>query len=251
MLVWDDELEVAVDEVPPEDIHGPLSASTQFSVSSVPLPRRMRSLSAAGDFPPPMRRTSTEAPRPVPFSAKFQRVHPGTTGVTVLEHLERLDAVEASLKRLGVDDSVIEEEDEEIDVGESSQRKPAKAPQTVQGEPGMSPRLLSSQFSPNRPPDSLPAVAEVDPSIHSNEEIDEEDLVAMSKSMSHVESSQRDGHRHGRWATQAQSPEIDTTRVGLDWMQETESHKRTVIVEVRRPINKYCLSDNLVNITVA
>jgi len=42
-------------------------------------------------------------------------VHRSVTGVTVLEHLERLDAVEASLTRLGTgEDTVIEEE---VDVG--------------------------------------------------------------------------------------------------------------------------------------
>ena len=71
----------------------------------MPLPRRTRSHSHSAEFPPPSRRRSSKAERPIPFSAKFQKVHPGTTGVTVLEHLERLDAVEAGLQRLGVEES--------------------------------------------------------------------------------------------------------------------------------------------------
>lgn len=50
-------------------------------------------------FPPPARR---RRPRPVPFASKLPRVHPGTTGVTVLEHMERVDAVEERLRRLAI-----------------------------------------------------------------------------------------------------------------------------------------------------
>ena len=53
--------------------------------------------------------------------------------MTVLEHMERLDAVEAGLKRLGVDEDVVVDDEErvppaevEVDVGESSSA-PAKA----------------------------------------------------------------------------------------------------------------------------
>jgi phosphatidylinositol 4-kinase type 2 len=249
VLVWDDEIEIGPEDAAQdaEDaVTGAVSASSRASIFSVPLPHRQRSLSATDQFPPPMRRTSTEAPRPVPFSAKFQRVHPGTTGVTVLEHLERLDAVEASLKRLGADDSVIEEEEEE-DVAESSQAaKPvpvpaaAATPATAANEGarvvGASPRMPTAQFSPVGSPEGLPSVPEVDPMEASVDDLDEEDLVAMSKSTSHVEvSSRKHGHGHGRWATQTQDqPTIDTSR-GFDWMhtEEGEAPKRTVIVEVR------------------
>ena len=52
----------------------------------------------------------------------YSKVHPGTTGAAVLEQMERLDAVEASLKKLGggvgsEDDS--EDVDREVDMGES------------------------------------------------------------------------------------------------------------------------------------
>ncbi|KAJ7901822.1 phosphatidylinositol 3 and 4-kinase-domain-containing protein [Mycena olivaceomarginata] len=115
VMVWDDEIEIAEEDFDDERLPSP-----RMSISSVPLPRRTRSRSSGRDFPPPIHRTSTDAsgvPRPVPFAAKFKRVHPGTKGIDVLEHLERLDAVEASLQRLGVDEY---DDEEEVDVGESS-----------------------------------------------------------------------------------------------------------------------------------
>ena len=198
MLVWDDEIpEEIVQELP----NGPTSPQ---SMNTVPLPRRTRSQSS-GEFPPPIRRTSTDAsgvPRPVPFAAKFQRVHPGTTGVTVLEHLERLDAVEASLQRLGVDET------EEVDVGDAATR--------------VSPRLESTsniQTSPFSPPGSpLPTVHEVSSSRSS---IAEEDLVALSKSTSHVE---------GLYPFSQQGM---TSSAGIEWIQTADPPvKRTVVVEV-------------------
>jgi len=203
--VWDDELEIpeeTIQELP----NGPASPQ---STNTVPLPRRARSQSS-GEFPPPMRRTSTDAsgvPRPVPFSAKFQRVHPGTTGVTVLEHLERLDAVEASLQRLGVDEA------EEVDVGDATTKA------------GISPRRQSApnvQTSPFSPPGSpLPTVHEVSSSRSS---IAEEDLVALSKSTSHVEGFGQQGM---------------VSSTGIEWIQTTDPPaKRTVIVERLETVKK-------------
>lgn len=193
-------------------IDGPQSASPRLSINSVPLPQRARRQSAGGNFPPPIRRTSTDAsgaPRPVPFAAKFQRVHPGTTGVTVLEHLERLDAVEASLQRLGIDDS------EEVDVGESSATKPIQIPNNQNAS---SSTVATSPFSP--PGSPLPTVPEVSSSASS---VIEEDLVALSKSTSYVEGSPP---HHARWSSQGAR--------SIDWMQSADSvPKRTVIVEVR------------------
>ena len=229
-LVWDDEIEITADEDVQDAANGPMSAS-QASILSVPLPRKRRSLSAADHFPPPIRRVSTEAPRPVPFSHKFQRVHPGTTGVTVLEHLERLDAVEASLKRLGVEDSLLEHE--EIDVGEALSTEAPLLLNDGMGPGETSQKETSLQFSPVTSHEALPSVPEVEPSGMSNDELDEEDLVAMSKSTSHMEVSPR--YSHGRWASQTHSrPVIDTERGGFDWMQQEEGDvpKRTVIVEV-------------------
>ncbi|KAF9501752.1 hypothetical protein BDN71DRAFT_1438408 [Pleurotus eryngii] len=216
VLVWDEEMEVP-EEALQETVDEPPS-SPKLSINSVPLPRRKRSRSSSSEFPPPIRRTSTDAtgaPRPVPFAAKFQRIHPGTTGVTVLEHLERLDAVEASLQRLGVDD----DEFEEVDVGESSRPVPipSSAPATSTSY------LATSPFSPpGSPPtlghEPLPTVHEVESMASS---MTEEDLVTMTKSTTFVETSTP---RHMRWSSQAAR--------SIDWMQPSDqSPKRTVIVE--------------------
>jgi phosphatidylinositol 4-kinase type 2 len=188
---------------------GPATASPKASIISVPLPRRTRSQSSGSEFPPPIRRTSTEASRPVPFAAKFQRVHPGTTGVTVLEHLERLDAVEASLQRLGVDD-----QEEEVDVGVAPLPNPVQAPAIAHAS---SSNTVTSPFSP--PGSPLATVHEVSSSASS---IAEEDLAAMSKSTSYVEGlSSHSGRR------------ASVGGRGIDWMHSGDaSQKRTVIVEV-------------------
>lgn len=229
-MVWDDEVEAKDLDLEAQDVFNPpLSASPKPSINTMPLPRRTRSQSAGDDgFPPPIRRTSTEAARPVPFAAKFQKIHQSVTGVTVLEHLERLDAVEASLKRLGnADGSVIEEEEEdEIDVGESSQTKPISIPQNeVPLLPtGATPR---SQLTP---PGS-PLLSTVHEDAALEDSVTEEDLAVMSKSLSHVD---RPPMGHGRW------PTIDGRQEGgsqtLEWMHNTElpseASSRTVIVEV-------------------
>ncbi|KAK0212691.1 phosphatidylinositol 3 and 4-kinase-domain-containing protein [Desarmillaria ectypa] len=219
-LVWDDQLELT--EADLDDTNSPVAASPKLSINSVPLPRRARSQSS-DDFPPPVQRAISDAsgvPRPVPFAAKFQRVHPGTTGVTVLEHLERLDAVEASLQRLNAGEG----DTEEMDVGESS-TKPIRIPARGQVS---GPSASSSQSVPGDAPASpfsapgspLPTVHEV-PSMASS--MTEEDLVAMSMSTPQVE--------HSRWASQ----------VGrrIDWLQPSEpAAKRTVVVERLETITK-------------
>lgn len=207
-LVWDDELEIA-EETFQEAMLSPAPASPKPSIISVPLPRRTRSQSSSSEFPPPIRRTSTDAPRPVPFAAKFQRVHPGTTGVTVLEHLERLDAVEASLQRLGG----TAEEEEEIDVGIA----PSKSVQVPTVQVASSSNIPTSPFSP--PGSPLATVHEVSSSASS---IAEEDLAAMSKSTSYVEGLPS---RNGRQTSAG---------ARVDWIPPPDAlQKRTVIVEVR------------------
>ncbi|KAJ6609906.1 phosphatidylinositol 3 and 4-kinase-domain-containing protein [Mycena sp. CBHHK59/15] len=199
VLVWDDEIEIAE-----EDLQERPHPSPRLSISSPELGRR---------FPPPMHRMSTDAsgaPRPVPFAAKFKRVHPGTKGIDVLEHLERLDAVEASLQRLGMD----EYDEEEVDVGESSSTKPIQVPKN---------QTSSSSFVATPP---LPTVPEV-PSVTSSD-VEEEDLVMLSKSTSHVEGSPT----HQRWASQG-GPS------GVDWMNSDDTvPKHTVIVERLESITK-------------
>ncbi|KAH7888822.1 phosphatidylinositol 3 and 4-kinase-domain-containing protein [Phlebopus sp. FC_14] len=231
-LVWDDEIEV-MEEAPRPPGTGPLTASPRPSVNTMPLPRRARSHSYSSEFPPPVRRRSSEANRPVPFSAKFQKVHPGTTGVTVLEHLERLDAVEASLQRLGVDEPLIEEE-EEVDVGESSTwRSQSEQPSLLiqTGESGSAPQDMSApvQFTPPGSPGGLTSVPESHSLANS---VTEEDLSAMSRSMSHVESPFSPPSHHARWKSHAGRSKQQQTDQSLDWMNIDESErKRTVIVE--------------------
>lgn len=229
VLVWDDEVEVREDILQEINVAQTADAnpdatppSPRMSVNSVPVPRRTRSQSSGGEFPPPMRRTSTDAsglPRPVPFVAKFQRIHPGTTGVTVLEHLERLDAVEASLQRLEV-------EEEEVDVGEAIQPKPLPVSRTssdgYRDMPGASSGSAPNPSLPFSPPGSpLPTVLEVASSASS---VLEEDLAALSKSTSHVEGLRRSlGHD--------QHESVASSHI--DWIQQTsENTKRNVIIEV-------------------
>ncbi|KAF9071700.1 phosphatidylinositol 3 and 4-kinase-domain-containing protein [Rhodocollybia butyracea] len=225
MLVWDDEIEVseASNGLDEDQRNEPL-ASPKLSISSVPiLPRRPRSTSASSDFPPPIRRMTTDTsglPRPVPFSAKFQRVHPGTTGVTVLEHLERLDAVEASLQRLE-----ITSDDDEVDVGESSSQARKKQSSHSRNVSSSSDPSFPSPFSPPGSP-PLPTVPEM-ASLESS--ITEEDLVALSKSTSHMEDPPTNSSRgHHRWASQALG-----SGSGVDWLQDHEAPVTRVVISER------------------
>ncbi|KAI0315476.1 phosphatidylinositol 3 and 4-kinase-domain-containing protein [Amylostereum chailletii] len=237
-LVHDDDMQIN-DDATAELLHGPLSAS----ITSLPVPsrpQRNRSRSNSSDFPPPMRRMSidsTGAVRPVPFSAKFQRVHPGTTGVTVLEHMERLDAVKASLERLVVDDQNPNSDAEEQDMGESSQ------PRAVPGGAKFSPpdSLVGPSSTPSRAAvTELEPVPEGDSSSSIDKDLDddaedaEEDLAALSKSLSHLDGTTS---AHGRFHSHAEE-------CGLDWMQEP-AKKRTVISERlelvhKKPLFSWC-----------
>ncbi|KAJ4483446.1 phosphatidylinositol 3 and 4-kinase-domain-containing protein [Lentinula aciculospora] len=221
MLVWDDEIEISGDDSGLDEVvhdRNEPTSSPKLSISSVPIiPRRTRSQSSSSEFPPPMRRIITESGviRPVPFSAKFQRVHPGTTGVTVLEHLERLDAVEASLQRLIPDVNV-----DEVDVGESHNARVQNAPMASSLPP-------ASPFSPpGSPLEPVPEMASLESSVT------EEDLVALSKSTSHLEGPPGTSGRHNRWASQALGS-------GVDWLQENETPvTRTVISERLEMVTK-------------
>jgi phosphatidylinositol 4-kinase type 2 len=168
-----------------------------------------------------MRRVSSEHSRPVSFSAKFSRVHPATTGVTVLEHMERLDAVEAGLKRLGIEDDV--ETDEEVDVGTVRSKAKKQQPETVDSSDA--PLLASPSAQSVR----LPVVHEDDhddgggAATDDARSIAEEDLVAMSKSMSYIDQSSQ-----SRWTD-------PNNRANLDWMDvdtPASPRRRIVIAEV-------------------
>ncbi|TBU33760.1 phosphatidylinositol 3 and 4-kinase-domain-containing protein [Dichomitus squalens] len=263
VLVWDDEIPMTEDMLRDAEVANSTSSysnqvppiSPHASIVSMPqLPtqqRRTRSQSING-FPPPIRRSSTDTvgiSRPVSFSAKFQRVHPATTGVTVLEHMERLDAVEAGLKRLGLDDDDIVDDDErEVDVGESSSapsqlhRVPLSAPPTRStfDSPPVS-RESSAEgglmLSPSSQTERLPVVPETEDrdSLQEAGEADlsmsfaEEDLVAMSKSTSQIEAPH--SSLHTRFTSYQGVIEEEPS---LDWIRDhsVESPKtKTVIVE--------------------
>lgn len=223
--MWDDEIEVS-DDSTPAILNGPAHQhpqSPRASVSTIPSPveTRARRSQSVTDFPPPMRRVSTDftgAPRPVSFSAKFSRVHPATTGVTVLEHMERLDAVEAGLKRLGVDEEAAEEE--ETDVG-TVRTKSAKRQQSLDSS-------VELVMSPSERSERLPPVQEDEGADGDAASITEEDLVAMSKSMPQLESPIPIA---GRWTSTDE-------RSNLDWMDVdggSNAKKRLVIAEVSTP----------------
>jgi len=202
LLVWDEEVAAAEDSF--ESGANPPASSPRPSISSVPAPKRARSHSGS-DFPPPIRRTSTDAsglPRPVPFAAKFQRVHPGTTGVTVLEHLERLDAVEASLQRLGP---------EEHDLAQPSSTLHSPITQSE-----LNSTIDPSPYSPLTSP--LATVVEIPSSASS---VAEEDINALSMSTPLLGRHSRD----------------DEPSRELDWMND-QGGKRNVIVERIELVNK-------------
>ena len=172
--------------------------------------------------------------RPVPFSAKFQRVHPGTTGVTVLEHLERLDAVEASLERLAVEDE-IEEIEEDVGESSSSPARPITAASMLTfSESG----LIASSSAPSRAgaPELAPVPEADSPTPSTVIEEHEEDVVALSKSLSHLDTGPLTGSNlhHGRGMS---SHSAQATSRMLDWMQEESPKKRVVISEVRMTQN--------------
>ncbi|KAI0769778.1 phosphatidylinositol 3 and 4-kinase-domain-containing protein [Trametes elegans] len=257
VLVWDDEVpitEEALSEPAPQSAHAEQAPtlSPHASIATMPLPgaaqsRRTRSQSISGFPPPPMRRRSTDTAglaRPVSFSAKFQRVHPATTGVTVLEHMERLDAVEAGLKRLGAGEDGEDVDVEEVDVGEASSSVPAGGPasappaQTLFGSPpisrepsgdGAASAGAPSVSAPGAPPDRLSAVPEAEDALSMS--FAEEDLIAMSKSTSHIEAP------HSALHTRFQSyhaSHSEEERPNLDWMQSDSGESvrtRTVVVE--------------------
>jgi len=260
VLVWDDELEstheIFKDEDPenedpfqdPED----RPSSPHASVNTMPLPApparlsfsRPRPRGVVSDFPSRRSADLLNFARPVSFSTTYSKVHPGTTGVAVLEQMERLDAVEASLKKLGGgadDGDNTGSDDREVDVGEFSpptnnKTVPASAPgrlsrsssRTRSGDDGAPPIMTASfsgPFSTGALPDGLPAVVEEMPSSNVSE-VGDEDLAQMSKSMSHM-----DGRPlfHSRWMSQGGGGPR------LDWIiDEGETPKpKMVIVEVR------------------
>lgn len=228
-------------------------SSPHASINTMPLPAPITRPSLARSRPqkasPGPSRRSTDSlkfPRPVSFSTTYSKVHPGTTGVAVLEQMERLDAVEASLKKLSGgtgDDSG--NPDREVDVAESiTSRKnrppgPASAPGRISRSssshtytqsiddtvPPMMTASFSGGFSSGGVSDGPLAVVEEAPSSNASE-VGDEDLAQMSRSMSYMDARPS---LHSRWVSQ------DVNRPGLDWIiDEEETPKpKMVIVEVR------------------
>ncbi|KAF8492299.1 phosphatidylinositol 3 and 4-kinase-domain-containing protein [Gautieria morchelliformis] len=219
VLVWDDEIEVT-DEEAPSDTSLPGATPTfhpHTPMGHATRPRseqRVRSRSIGSfPFPPPMRRSTTDSAagpgtRPVPFANKFQKINPGASGVTVLEHMERLDEVERGLKKLGMEEVVVEEEEEE-DVGMTARDRAQEA---------------NSDLMSHNPSD-----AESDQQV---EALASSTISApmLSDHASDIETGAR-GHRsHDRAASDHGG------RRSFDWLPprqsaESSTKKRTVIVE--------------------
>ena len=259
VLVWNDEFESTHEMFKPEeeDRHeseDPFEdpedrpSSPHASINTMPLPTPTTRLNFAKQrpqiIPGPARRSADflKFSRPVSFSTTYSKVHPGTTGVAVLEQMERLDAVEASLKKLGggVDGDNPKVVDPEMDVAESSihtstrNRPPGPTPAPgrisrsssshthTYSDCDVVPPMMTASFSGVS--DGLPAVVEA-PSSNASE-VGDEDLAHMSKSMSYMDARPS---LHSRWMSQ------DGDRPRLDWIiDEGEAPKpKTVIVEVR------------------
>jgi len=117
--------------------------------------------------------------RPAPFSTTYSKVHSETTGVAILEQLERLDAVEVSVKKLGssVGGDNSGNGDCEVDVAVSpispitrngrplgsvsapGRMSRSSRPHTHNNDHGVPPMMnvsFSGPFSPGRIPDGLP-----------------------------------------------------------------------------------------------
>ncbi|KIY74085.1 hypothetical protein CYLTODRAFT_364402 [Cylindrobasidium torrendii FP15055 ss-10] len=245
MLVWDDELELNEDDVD-EDNEPPTPTSPRApsirSMSSVPLPPR-RTYSSDGNALSPTRmpapltilRTSSERPV-VPFVSKLERIHPSATGVTVLEHLERLDAAEAkSQKQTSPLEGVEEEED--LAVSRTRPRHihiPSRSANVsgsssgAASSPGAALSPTNGPLSPMSVPASpLPTLHETVEAPSLEDSMTEEDLVSMSRSTSHVEP----GAAHSRWASQVAR--------NMDWMQpdaDVGKAKKIVIAERLEPV---------------
>ncbi|KAF9650860.1 hypothetical protein BDM02DRAFT_3092313 [Thelephora ganbajun] len=273
VLVWNDEVESTHEMFKPEDEdhhesedpfedHEDRPSSPHASISTMPLPTPTARLSFGRPRPQrvisgPSRRSADflNFTRPVSFSTTYSKVHPGTTGVAVLEQMERLDAVEASLKKLGGGVSGEDNPgnaDGEVDVTESSpsastrnngpsahistpgriSRSSSSHTYTYSNDDGVPPIMTASfsgPFSPGGISDGLPAVVEEAPSS-STSEVGDEDLAHMSKSMSYMDARPSS---HSRWMSQ------DGNRPRLEWIiDEGETPKpKMVVVERVETVN--------------
>ena len=231
-------------------------SSPHASINTMPLPAPTPRLS----FARPRQQSFVSGPsrrpvgflnstRPVSFSAMYSKVHPGTTGVAVLEQMERLDAVEASSKKLGGgvsgDNSGNPDREEDVTESATSPRTKNSRPGVISapgrisrsssshthtyssddGVPPMMTASFSGPFSPGGVPDGLPAAVEEGAPSNASE-VGDEDLAQMSRSMSYMDARPS---VHSRRMSQ------DGNRPRLDWIiDEGETPKsKTMIVEVR------------------
>lgn len=167
---------------------------------------------------------------PILHSSDHLPIYIGSvTGVTVLEHLERLDAVEASLKRLGGGEDIgieEEDEDEEVDVGESLTK-----PLII---PGHGDTEATSEVTPPFTPQGSPPLTTVHEHLPMALEnsVTEADLAMMSKSLSHMD---RPVSSRSRWASFHRRQQEGSR--ALDWIHngdaQSEPQPQIAIVEVR------------------
>jgi phosphatidylinositol 4-kinase type 2 len=183
-----------------------------------------------------MRRASTDVSglaRPVSFATKFPRINPGASGVAVLEHLERLDAVEAGLMRLGEDDALPEEEEDEGDLGESS-RQPGPSKVSNVDTPAAQGQQAATSPIEDDEDEAADTVGELSLSVGNLDdgETEDGDLGQMTQSLPYLGSPQR-----VRWASERSVlSERGVQRESLDWLSadsEGGTKMKTVIVEVR------------------
>lgn len=264
VLVWDNEVEVG-ETFNAEAILGPMSANATlgsmnpFSRGSPTRPRRLRSAStpraSEANFPPPtLARSSSDltgATRPVPFSSKVTRVNPGATGVSVLEHLERLDRVEEGLQRLGpANANDILFEDEEGEERALSEDQPLiKAPQpkssTSSAKGASQPPQIQPTTSTNNgdaatASTSAPLARNSDSNAGSNTNTKSR-ISGLGKPSSRMS---EDGPRsaHVRWASAGEGRSGRSMDVGRMPLPDEEGDKRLVIAEVsvssRLPLTK-------------
>jgi phosphatidylinositol 4-kinase type 2 len=243
-LVWDDEVEVTPENMAELMTSGPQSPLHQRVPSSASLPqvatgRRRSSSIGNGPSPPPLRRTSTEGnrPRPVPFAKSFTRVHPATTGVAVLEQMEHIDRVEAKLQRGPSERHGRQpdlEEAEEGDIGVPVTPRPIPSS-------SISPRSaqMHAPTSPRSGP-SLPVVQEELVHLDDDEmqeqgedEDDEVDLAALSKSTGHLETSP--SAFHARWTSAGDGVGAPHP---FDMLTPDSERPKTVIVERLEPVTQ-------------
>lgn len=241
VLIWDDEVEIAEKDdstnalLSPTIIATNLSDNRRRSISE----RRVRSHSFGSfPFPPPLRRSTTDSEagpgsRPVPFAGKFQKINPGASGVRVLEHMERLDEVERGLKKLGMEETVVDEVEEEQDVGlVPSEQPPAPAVATKKtGD------LIDGDLGDGESEHNYEALAAstISAPMLSGYASDEE-----GEAGDHVSLPDDEGRRETRsLMSHTRATSDDARHRGFEWSrfrrarQEPGAKTRTVIAEVR------------------